>query len=123
VQRAMERNNELAHKLFGHQPTYGSNPLDEMVEAASEARAEVISLGVVLAAYEDATGRSSWRKVIGHTARYLLFLAEHGYQLSWVEKRAAGLVEGPDPEKAQVGEEPQNDTDEPDEDLWQVPTD
>ncbi len=66
----------------------------ETITKAAEARALVIALGVVLAAYEAKTGRHSWRNVDAGTALYLRFLAGNGYDLSNVERRAAGMKRG-----------------------------
>ncbi len=50
-----------------------------LLEGASERRAEVVTLALVLAAYEDATGKHFWRHVDPATARYLQFLTDAGY--------------------------------------------
>lgn len=55
-----------------------------------EDRAQVIALGLILAGYEAATSRDSWRNVTLGTTRYLTFLASNGYDLAPVEQRAAG---------------------------------
>lgn len=94
--RARERGNELAHELLGLKaPGYGQRgeSVAAALEGTSEARAEVIALTLVLGAYEEATTRDSWRRVEAGTARYLRFLADQGYELSDVERRAAGLQE------------------------------
>ncbi len=61
-----------------------------LLDGASERRAEVVTLALVLAAYEDATGKHSWRHVDPATARYLQFLTEVGYTPSAVERLASG---------------------------------
>jgi len=72
---------------------------------AGEGRAQVIALGFVLAAYEAATGKHTWRANDPDMGRYFAFLADNGYELSDVEqltvappvKRRAGalwVVEG-----------------------------
>lgn len=63
----------------------------EAVAKGTDGRALVLALGRVLAGYEAQTGRQSWRQVDERTALYLRFLADNGYELSEVEKRAAGL--------------------------------
>jgi len=65
--------------------------LTDMLDKASDARAQVICLALVLGAHEDATGKHSWRNVDSDTKRYLRFLADQGYKLSPVERRAAAL--------------------------------
>jgi len=52
----------------------------------------MLVLAQVLVAMEADTGTHSWRSVHDATARYLLFLEENGYELSDVEKRAAGIA-------------------------------
>ncbi len=61
-----------------------------LLDGASERRAEVVTLALVLAAYEDATGKHSWRHADPATARYLQFLTDAGYTPSAVERLASG---------------------------------
>ncbi|MGL5858781.1 MAG: ParB/RepB/Spo0J family partition protein [Angustibacter sp.] len=63
-----------------------------LIEKATEGRAQVIALCRLLASLEKGTDRQSWRRVMPATTHYLTFIAAHGYDLSDVEKRAAGLV-------------------------------
>lgn len=63
----------------------------EAVAKGTDGRALMLALGRVLAGYEAQTSRQSWRLVEKRNALYLRFLAENGYELSEVEKRAAGL--------------------------------
>ncbi len=67
-----------------------------LLDGATERRAEMVTLGMVLAAFEDNTGKHSWRNVDPSTAAYLRFLAEHGYGLSDVERLACGETPLPD---------------------------
>jgi ParB family chromosome partitioning protein len=55
---------------------------------ASEARALVLALGVLLAKHEAKTVVNDWRNPQASTQRYLGFLAANGYELSEVEQRA-----------------------------------
>lgn len=84
--------NHLAADMLGCEaPPYGrATGITALVEQATEARAQVIALALVLAAYEDATHIGSWRHVDPGTRRYLTFLADCGYTLSGVERRACG---------------------------------
>jgi ParB family chromosome partitioning protein len=84
--------NDLAGELLGCAATsYGRNTaLAQLVEQASEARAQVLTLAQVLAGYEDRTHTGSWRHVDPSTRRYLTFLADCGYTLSNVKRRACG---------------------------------
>ena len=84
--------NALAAYLLGCQAaTYGrSHDLADLADKATEARAQVLTLALVLAGYEDDTYTGSWRSVNIGTRRYLTFLAACGYTLSDVERRACG---------------------------------
>ena len=50
----------------------------------------MLTLALVLAGYEDDTHTGSWRSVNTGTRRYLTFLADCGYTLSGVDRRACG---------------------------------
>jgi ParB family transcriptional regulator, chromosome partitioning protein len=84
--------NHLAAELLGCERSgYGRNSaLTALVDRASEPRAQVLGLAVVLAGYEDATHTGSWRHVDPATRRYLTYLADCGYVLADVERRACG---------------------------------
>lgn len=106
VTQALTGGNRLAHDLLGlpdQAPTLGRRApaMVELVGKTSDARAQMIALGLVLAAYEEATNRNCWRSVSDSTARYLRYLEANGYELSTVERRACG--EEPLP---QTGAEP-----------------
>ena len=68
----------------------GASGILGLLGGPSERRAEVITLALVLAAYEDSTGKHSWRHVDPATARYLHFLTDAGYTPSAVERLASG---------------------------------
>jgi ParB family chromosome partitioning protein len=55
-------------------------------ERATEARAQVLALGFVLAAVEASLANPGWQRPEALTGRYLAFLAANGYTLSSVEK-------------------------------------
>ncbi len=84
--------NHLAAGLLGCEAgTYGrSAGVAALIEQASEARAQVLTLALVLAGYEDSTHTGSWRHADAGTRRYLGFLDDCGYTLSDVERRACG---------------------------------
>lgn len=109
VSRALTDGNDLARELLGLEPeghSYGDyegyqrrrRELVELIERASEARALVLTLGLVLAAYEQEADRGSWRRTsatgydgqIEATPRYLRFLECCGYELAPIELRACG---------------------------------
>ncbi|WP_307961843.1 hypothetical protein [Salinispora arenicola] len=95
VTSALTGGNRLAHDLLGlpdQAPTLGRRApaMVELVGKASDERAQMIALGLLLAAYEEATSRNSWRTVSDSTTRYLRYLEANGYELSTVELRACG---------------------------------
>ncbi|WP_249715118.1 ParB/RepB/Spo0J family partition protein [Rhizomonospora bruguierae] len=95
VTSALTGGNRLAHDLLGlpdQAPALGRRApaMVELVGKASDERAQMIALGLLLAAYEEATSRNSWRSVSGSTTRYLRYLEANGYELSTVELRACG---------------------------------
>jgi len=84
---------QLAAEWFGltHSGWGYGNGWAALVEKATDGRAQVITVARLLASLEKGTSRQSWRTVHAATADYLKFLAANGYELSEVEKRAAGL--------------------------------
>ncbi|HCT80688.1 MAG TPA: hypothetical protein DGG94_05195 [Micromonosporaceae bacterium] len=99
VSDAISDGNKLAMELLGlwaqgtAKARYKRDASDELaaqLAKATDARAQVITLGMLLAAYEAKTGKHSWRNTDQPTARYLLFLEANGYELSKVELRACG---------------------------------
>lgn len=84
---------QLAAEWFGLKHSgYGyGNGWAALVEKATDGRAQVIALCRLLASLEKGTSRQSWRSVYPATADYLKFLTANGYELSDVEKRAAGI--------------------------------
>ena len=79
--------------LQGQTPGYSvqSDAFSELVTKSSEARAQVLALALVLAALEEPLKeKSSWRDTRADTVRYLRFLADCGYPLAAIERRACG---------------------------------
>ena len=72
-----------------------SGELATTLQRASDKRAQVLALGVTLAACEGATDRADWRTTKGSTVLYLTALAAWGYELAEVEQRAAGTYTEP----------------------------
>jgi ParB family chromosome partitioning protein len=109
VRHSIEQGHKLAHELLGlTAPAYGGtrDDLVALIDGSSEARAQVIALGLVLAAYEEHLDVNTWRPPRGgagsqyyraaqtHAATYLNLLAVWGYGLSDIESKvAAGVVE------------------------------
>jgi ParB family transcriptional regulator, chromosome partitioning protein len=93
LRRGMERNHQLAATLLGLE--HGKAQRDVIaaaVDGATDARAVVIALGVVLGDIEESTGTHTWCNPSDTVRRYFTFLAQNGYILSDVEKFAAGGV-------------------------------
>ena len=107
LRKSLEQGHALAVDLFGVDgasasdtengptpyPAYRrSQDLATLTTGASDKRLTLITLGVIMAAYENALDRHSWRESDGCTEKhYLLYLDQLGYQLSAVERLAAGL--------------------------------
>ena len=89
---AMAKANSLAATLLGADDRHSRQSVAALAAQASDQRAQVIALGVVLGAIEAATGVHSWRNPGEATQRYFAFLATCGYVLSDVEKLAAGTA-------------------------------
>jgi hypothetical protein len=83
----LERGHPLARNLLGLETS--GHGLADVLDGVSEARAEVIALGSVLSATEDATGVHTWRSPDRATRRYFDFLRGAGYQLSPLEQSIA----------------------------------
>ncbi|MEI4272154.1 hypothetical protein TEK04_10505 [Klenkia sp. LSe6-5] len=85
--------NHLAATLLDVTPgSYGrSTALAELIGKAGDGRALLLTLVLVLAAYEARTDRNDWRQLRPSTGRYLLHLQALGYSLADVERRACGL--------------------------------
>ncbi|PXX53428.1 ParB family chromosome partitioning protein [Nocardia tenerifensis] len=75
------------------------NGLLQAVGSAKPARCQVVTLGLVLGAYEKRTDRSCWKHNARGVRRYLQFLAEHGHHLTPVEQAATGDL---DPETIDI---------------------
>ncbi|MFC4066709.1 ParB/RepB/Spo0J family partition protein [Actinoplanes subglobosus] len=80
-------------KLDGKRPSwqYGQDAFTVLVGKATEARAQVLALALVVAAFEfPLKERNSWRGADANTVRYLRFLQTCGYELAAIERRACG---------------------------------
>ncbi len=84
--------NYLAATLLGVATgQYGrSSDLTAAIAKASDTRAQVLTLVLVLAGYDNYLSREDWRTVRQSPRRYLTYLASLGYSLSDVERRACG---------------------------------
>lgn len=99
VTTAISDRHTLARELLGlppvpqsYQEGYQASQaaLTDLVAKAGDARAAMLTLGFVLAAYEAGMPRDFWRHKNTATARYLRYLQECGYELCDVELRACG---------------------------------
>ncbi|HET8643242.1 MAG TPA: ParB N-terminal domain-containing protein [Pseudonocardiaceae bacterium] len=82
----------LAHELLGvTRDGYGNaDALTGLLAGATDSRAQLLTVALILCAYEAATGRDSWRRQSEDTARYLRYLQALGYELADVELLACG---------------------------------
>lgn len=93
---ALEHGHRLAIELFGltagdgHTWRADIEALTKALDRASETRAQVITLGLILASIEGRTDTHTWRKVDATVVAYFAFLVEQGYTLSEVEAIAVG---------------------------------
>jgi ParB family chromosome partitioning protein len=91
LRRGMERSHPLATTLLGLDQRMGQRDVIATATAgATDARALVIALALVLGDIEESTGPHTWRNPSDTVRRYFAFLAENGYALSDVEQLAAG---------------------------------
>lgn len=81
----LQRGGDVAGELLGADIRSG-----ELLDHVSDARAEVVLLGVTMGSLELATTRDKWRNPDGDSAAYLRFLAANGYGLSPVEQVIVG---------------------------------
>lgn len=81
----IQRGGDVAGELLGADVRSG-----ELLDHATDARAEVVLLGVTLGSLEFLTGRDAWRRPGDELAAYLRFLAANGYGLSAVEQVIVG---------------------------------
>lgn len=94
LRRAMESGNALASTLLGLGDAGGGygyysgrpSPIAEAARSGSTARATMLAIALVLAAYEDGTTRDSWRNPTPATRRYFAQLRDWGYALADVEQ-------------------------------------
>ena len=117
IRRAFEQGHPLAVDLFGvdgastkpgDDNTYAypgyrrAQDLATITIGVTDKRLIHITLATIMAAYEDALDRQSWRRDGGCTEKhYLQYLDGLGYQLSDVERLAAGLDASGEPAGSQ----------------------
>lgn len=79
------RGDEIASELLGAEVRSGV-----LLDHATDARAEVVLLGLTLGGLESWTPKSAWRGPGDASKAYLRFLAENGYGLSPAEQVVVG---------------------------------
>lgn len=87
----LQRGGDVASELLGSDIRSG-----ELLDHVTDARAEVVLLGVTLGSLEFLTPRDAWRGPGPVQAAYLRFLAENGYGLSSVEQVIVGDMSAAD---------------------------
>lgn len=101
LSRALSRAHPLATELLGTE----ADPLEPaqltaMIGTASEPRAQMLVLVLVLAAYEDTLDVHTWRFPIPSTRRYLATLEQWGYTLAPIERTVAHSATASEPNPA-----------------------
>lgn len=95
LQAALEKDHPLAVELLGLEPKQGrsrytrtvSHPIADAAGTASKARAEMLTLIMLLAAIEDTTDRRrTWENPTPEQQAYITQLASWGYPLATVEQ-------------------------------------
>jgi ParB family chromosome partitioning protein len=106
VSEALSKANGLAATLLGADENHSRKSVAGLGAAATDARAQVIALAVVLAAVEESTDVQTWRGPDEATKRYFAFLAAQGYVLSDVERLAAGIKPKAQRRRTETAQEP-----------------
>ncbi|QIZ97809.1 ParB N-terminal domain-containing protein [Leifsonia sp. PS1209] len=108
VSTAAREGNELAHQLLGLEPSgyFENDRLAALVER-TPAKAQHVTLAVVLGACESVTSKQTWRHPSSTDADYFTQLASWGYSLSDVEQIVtAHTAAEAEPDAAQVSGRP-----------------
>jgi ParB family chromosome partitioning protein len=115
LSRAFTNGNQRARDLFrlDHLTDEADDTADRrrgktltgLLDGASDNRALVVALGIILAAYEDTWSTDTWRRPSTADARYLMFLTTNGYNPSEVEQLVLGVPIPTDHESEEDTEE------------------
>jgi ParB family chromosome partitioning protein len=105
----MEKQHGFARELLGLEPptprwerTTCSDALINTLSSAGDARAQVVTLALVLGAFETTLGVHTWRNRNASAARYLTQIAAWGYELSEIEQSVVDhLADHDDPDDDQ----------------------
>jgi ParB family transcriptional regulator, chromosome partitioning protein len=102
LRRAMEDEHSLARDLLGLGDTDDQrwyrgcgrpHPIIAAAHTATPARATVLALAVLLAAFEDGTSKNTWRHPAPEETAYLTALRGWGYELSEIEELTLAAAE------------------------------
>ena len=96
LRRALERGHPLGRDLLG------TNSAEDGIDSTQPGRAQMIALGLILTAHEDATGVHTWRNPGSAARRYLRYLAANGYTPSDVERLVIDAGDEPADDEDQV---------------------
>ncbi|MCX5070879.1 ParB N-terminal domain-containing protein [Micromonospora lupini] len=92
IRTAMEGSHKFARDLVGveHESFRSDHHRGQLLVdlCTSEGRAQMLTLVMILAAYEENLPRDAWRRSDPGPSEYLRFIESEGYELSDVEKRA-----------------------------------
>lgn len=93
IQRGLNGTQPMAHQLLGAEVPAGTSwgpatAIAGQLRTASDQRAAVITLAMIVGCYEDAASTETWRtpKAYPSTARYFTALASWGYELAETEQ-------------------------------------
>jgi ParB family chromosome partitioning protein len=88
--RELFRLGDLTDETDAPETRRGRRTPADLLDNATEARALVVTLGLVLAAHEDTWTTDPWRRPGPADARYLMFLMANGYTPAEVEQLVLG---------------------------------
>lgn len=83
---------EVLAELMGFPSVYPGKDMAALAAKATEARAQVLTLALVLAAQESRMVKDAWRSKPRNADRYLSFLMGQGYTLAAVEEIITGQL-------------------------------
>lgn len=83
---------EVLAELMGFPSVYPGKDIAALAAKATEARAQVLTLALVLAAQESRMVKDAWRSKPRNADRYLSFLMGQGYTLAAVEEIITGQL-------------------------------
>jgi ParB family chromosome partitioning protein len=88
--RDLFRLGHLTDETDAPETRHGRRTPADLLDGATDARALVVTLGLILAAHEDTWTTDTWRHPTAPDARYLMFLMTNGYIPAEVEQLVLG---------------------------------